>query len=532
MSALSTPLSDGRVDSTTALLNSSNYFPSRLQIPHASLAHFPSLFRRLSRIFSHAYFHHREAFATAESETSLYARFVALCEKYELVSSNLLIIPQSGYEATVVHDEDDDEDERSKSWDDDDHDEEEEEEDKSEKPEASEGKEGKDEGKEAESEERETAARAEDDSREHADGAMSPREDVLRATHSLGRYQSPVKWATSPVQPATKGKPAPAHTSESLSPPSTRATLEGYDAESAPAPLPKGKRGTLGRGKAPRGANVWAAEDEGKDGEEVPPLPSTIGMARKESVESVVYVGKDDEDEDDEAALPSLSDDESPSKPKPKPSEQPTAKPSTLSEAAKPSSPPKPSEPLPMPTSPSPSSSTRAPDTTSTESASPKSPSSPPRTSLSPKSILAAFPERLDSVSPKTVPPEPESTSLSTSPPAQTESAAPSLTQSTLGTSPTPQSTLSTSPNPTLSTSPNQSTLGTSPQSALGTSPRSELQARPGDNGRDQLAVSPRGGTGGRRGGSRKSRVPRSPGKKGRSEGQRTPSAVAGEGAQ
>jgi len=64
-----------------------------MSIPPASLSHFPSLFRRLSRIFSHAYFHHREVFSLAESETSLYARFVALCEKFELVGMNLLVIP-------------------------------------------------------------------------------------------------------------------------------------------------------------------------------------------------------------------------------------------------------------------------------------------------------------------------------------------------------------------------------------------------------------------------------------------------------
>lgn len=66
----------------------------RIQIPSASLAHFPSLFRRLSRIFSHAYYHHRELFSLAEAETSLYARFWALCERYDLVNTKLLIIPR------------------------------------------------------------------------------------------------------------------------------------------------------------------------------------------------------------------------------------------------------------------------------------------------------------------------------------------------------------------------------------------------------------------------------------------------------
>ncbi|WVQ76036.1 hypothetical protein IAR50_005672 [Cryptococcus sp. DSM 104548] len=81
------------LDWTVALLNNPAHFPSRMQIPSASLSHFPSMFRRLSRIFSHAYFYHREAFELAESENSLYARFAGLCEAYELVGKDLLQIP-------------------------------------------------------------------------------------------------------------------------------------------------------------------------------------------------------------------------------------------------------------------------------------------------------------------------------------------------------------------------------------------------------------------------------------------------------
>ena len=66
------------LDSATALLTSSKAFNSRINIPPASLRHFCSLARRLSRIFAHAYFHRREAFEQAEAETSLWARFLAL----------------------------------------------------------------------------------------------------------------------------------------------------------------------------------------------------------------------------------------------------------------------------------------------------------------------------------------------------------------------------------------------------------------------------------------------------------------------
>ncbi|KAF8157167.1 Mob1/phocein, partial [Crassisporium funariophilum] len=81
------------VDSATALLNSPRTFPSRLQIPTSSHRHFSSLARRLGRIFAHAYFHHREAFEQAEAESSLYARFMALTARFDLVPPEFLVIP-------------------------------------------------------------------------------------------------------------------------------------------------------------------------------------------------------------------------------------------------------------------------------------------------------------------------------------------------------------------------------------------------------------------------------------------------------
>ncbi|KAJ6507615.1 Mob1/phocein [Mycena vulgaris] len=81
------------LDSATPLLNSPRAFPSRLQIPPTSHRHFTSLARRLGRIFAHAYFHHREEFEQAEAESSLYARFLALTEKFDLVPADFLVIP-------------------------------------------------------------------------------------------------------------------------------------------------------------------------------------------------------------------------------------------------------------------------------------------------------------------------------------------------------------------------------------------------------------------------------------------------------
>jgi hypothetical protein len=65
----------------------------RISIPAPSHRHFGSLARRLGRIFAHAYFHHREVFEQAEAESSLYARFLALTCKFDLVPPEFLIIP-------------------------------------------------------------------------------------------------------------------------------------------------------------------------------------------------------------------------------------------------------------------------------------------------------------------------------------------------------------------------------------------------------------------------------------------------------
>ncbi|KAA1106512.1 hypothetical protein PGT21_035808 [Puccinia graminis f. sp. tritici] len=83
------------LDGATALLNSARYFPSRLQIPASSIKHFTSIARRLYRILAHAWFHHRELFEECEMETSLYARFLALTDEFELIAEDLLVIPRA-----------------------------------------------------------------------------------------------------------------------------------------------------------------------------------------------------------------------------------------------------------------------------------------------------------------------------------------------------------------------------------------------------------------------------------------------------
>ncbi|GBE87574.1 hypothetical protein SCP_1102510 [Sparassis crispa] len=102
------------LDGATALLNSPRAFPSRLSIPPASHRHFSSLARRLSRIFAHAYFHHRAAFAQAEAESALYARFLALTARFNLVPVEFLVVPQRFASYVNGTDDDDDEEARNK----------------------------------------------------------------------------------------------------------------------------------------------------------------------------------------------------------------------------------------------------------------------------------------------------------------------------------------------------------------------------------------------------------------------------------
>eukprot|EP00026_Physarum_polycephalum_P016467 Phypoly_transcript_17380.p1 GENE.Phypoly_transcript_17380~~Phypoly_transcript_17380.p1 ORF type:complete len:221 (-),score=32.30 Phypoly_transcript_17380:43-705(-) len=83
------------LDGTAALLNSDKYFPSRVSISESSLKYFQSIARRLYRVFSHAYFHHRDLFDQVENETRLCERFVRFSTRFKLIPKKLQIIPES-----------------------------------------------------------------------------------------------------------------------------------------------------------------------------------------------------------------------------------------------------------------------------------------------------------------------------------------------------------------------------------------------------------------------------------------------------
>ncbi|OCF76921.1 hypothetical protein I204_02630 [Kwoniella mangroviensis CBS 8886] len=229
------------LDSTTALLNSSQNFPSRMQIPPSSVSHFPSLFRRLSRIFSHAYFHHREAFQLNENETSLYSRFLGLCEKFNLVGSSLLPIPRDAVVSSKANEEKDS-----------------------------------------------SSSDEEDEGRGRNDVTYKEKE---KRTQSLDRslppttIQSPTKPISSPSKP-----PGPIR-NETLKPDQT--TEQGYgtirdnsevpDIPKSPLKFGTGKgKSTLGRGKQPRATMHWVDHA----GEAIPPLPSSNSTLENTSTTS------------------------------------------------------------------------------------------------------------------------------------------------------------------------------------------------------------------------------------------------------
>ncbi|KAL5460421.1 hypothetical protein EMCRGX_G033867 [Ephydatia muelleri] len=76
-----------------SLLNSNKHFPSRVSIKETSAQRLSSVARRIYRIFSHAYYHHRTMYDEFESSTCLCKRFSAYVLKYDLMSADNLIVP-------------------------------------------------------------------------------------------------------------------------------------------------------------------------------------------------------------------------------------------------------------------------------------------------------------------------------------------------------------------------------------------------------------------------------------------------------
>ncbi|KAH7961938.1 hypothetical protein HPB52_013619 [Rhipicephalus sanguineus] len=89
------------LDGAACLLNSNKYFPSRVSIKESSVAKLGSVCRRVYRIFSHAYYHHRATFDEFEKQTCLCRRFTTFVTKYSLMSKDNLIVPILDEELTA-----------------------------------------------------------------------------------------------------------------------------------------------------------------------------------------------------------------------------------------------------------------------------------------------------------------------------------------------------------------------------------------------------------------------------------------------
>ncbi|KAF8472070.1 Mob1/phocein [Kalaharituber pfeilii] len=81
------------LDHAATILTSSKYFPSRLSLSQQGGKHLSSIFRRLYRIFAHAWFQHREVFWEVEGEWGLYLFFKTVAERYNLIPEDNLTIP-------------------------------------------------------------------------------------------------------------------------------------------------------------------------------------------------------------------------------------------------------------------------------------------------------------------------------------------------------------------------------------------------------------------------------------------------------
>lgn len=88
------------LDWATNTLTSPKYFPSRLTLgsegaggPQASMRHLTNIFRRLYRIFAHAWFQHRDVFWEVEGHDGLYVFFKTVCDMYSLIPHDNYTIP-------------------------------------------------------------------------------------------------------------------------------------------------------------------------------------------------------------------------------------------------------------------------------------------------------------------------------------------------------------------------------------------------------------------------------------------------------
>ncbi|KAF3930813.1 hypothetical protein ABW20_dc0110097 [Dactylellina cionopaga] len=93
------------LDHAASTLCSTKHFPSRLNINANGTKQLSSIFRRLYRIFAHAWFLHRSVFWDVENEHGLYVFFKTVSDKYSLIPEDNLTIPSTvngGYDGIAT----------------------------------------------------------------------------------------------------------------------------------------------------------------------------------------------------------------------------------------------------------------------------------------------------------------------------------------------------------------------------------------------------------------------------------------------
>ncbi|KFY04090.1 hypothetical protein O988_00997 [Pseudogymnoascus sp. VKM F-3808] len=105
------------LDWATNIVTSQKIFPSRLSLTSGDVMddkstgvkHLTNIFRRLHRIFAHAWFQHKGVFWQVEGQTGLYVLFKTVCDNYELLPAENYKLPpeaeglEPAPEAKVVH---------------------------------------------------------------------------------------------------------------------------------------------------------------------------------------------------------------------------------------------------------------------------------------------------------------------------------------------------------------------------------------------------------------------------------------------
>ncbi|TVY83593.1 MOB kinase activator-like [Lachnellula suecica] len=89
------------LDWATNIVTSQKIFPSRLSLGAgdaidergAGVKHLINIFRRLHRIFAHAWFQHRGVFWQVEGQTGLYVLFKTVCDSYDLLPAENYKLP-------------------------------------------------------------------------------------------------------------------------------------------------------------------------------------------------------------------------------------------------------------------------------------------------------------------------------------------------------------------------------------------------------------------------------------------------------